>query len=245
MTEAYRERIYRRLVQGNRNPVQVTVQETDLSVYADEIGPMQIKEAIIEQRGYIEGYMACHPGFWESLQPWPEDPLAPPIVREMIRAGQSAGVGPMAAVAGAVAERVGRTLLDHTGQVIVENGGDIFISVRTDTVIGVYAGTSPLNMKFGIKIDAGITPLSICTSSGTIGHSKSFGNADAVCVISRNCALADAAATAIANQVKDAGDIKAAVERGKSIPGILGVLVVIGDKMGMWGLIELTSLAGH
>ena len=244
MTEGYQKRTYRRLVQGCLKPMHVTVQETDLSVYADDIGPERIKEAIIEQRGYIEGYIERHPGFGASLQPWREDPSAPPIVQEMIRAGRYAGVGPMAAVAGAVAERVGRALLVHTGQVIVENGGDIFLSTASDTVIGIYAGASPLSLKFGLKIDAGRTPLSVCTSSGTIGHSKSFGNADAVCVLSSSCALADAAATAIANHVKGPKDISTAVKRGQSIAGILGVLAIAGDQMAMWGQIELTAMAG-
>jgi hypothetical protein len=150
----------------------------------------------------------------------------------------------MAAVAGAVAERVGRSLLNHTGQVIVENGGDIFLCVDAETVIGVYAGASPLSHRLGLKIDPGSMPLSVCTSSGTIGHSKSFGKADAVCVLSPSCALADAAATAIANHVQGPEDIEAAARRGKSIAGVWGVLVVTGDKMGAWGQIEITALAG-
>jgi hypothetical protein len=245
MIQGYQERTYRRLIQGGRlNPQQVTVQETDLSVYADDIGAELIKEAVIEQRGQIERYIEHHPGFRISLAPWPDDVTAPPIVQEMIRAGRCAGVGPMAAVAGAVAERVGRALLNHTGQVIVENGGDIFLCVDAETVIGVYAGASPLSHRLGLKIDPGSMPLSVCTSSGTIGHSKSFGKADAVCVLSPSCALADAAATAIANHVQGPEDIEAAARRGKSIAGVWGVLVVTGDKMGAWGQIEITALAG-
>jgi ApbE superfamily uncharacterized protein (UPF0280 family) len=245
MTKGYEERTYRRWVRGGRlASQQVTVQETDLSVYADDIGPELIKEAVIEQRGQIEHYIEHHPGFRTTLEPWPDDVTAPPIVREMIRAGRRAGVGPMAAVAGAVAERVGRALLNHTGQVIVENGGDIFLSVESETVIGLYAGASPLSHRLGLKIDPGSTPLSVCTSSGTVGHSKSFGKADAVCVLSPSCALADAAATAIANHVQGPEDIEAATRRGQSIPGVLGVLVVTGEKMGMWGQIEITAIAG-
>ncbi len=245
MTHGYEERTYRRWVQGARlNPQRVTVQETDLSVYADDVRPERIKEAVIEQRGQIERYIERHPGFRTILAPWPDDVTAPPIVREMIRAGRHAGVGPMAAVAGAVAERVGRALLNHTGQVIVENGGDIFLSVDSETVIGLYAGASPLSLRLGLKIDPESTPLSVCTSSGTVGPSKSFGKADAVCVVSPSCALADAAATAIANHVKGPADIEAATRRGQSIPGVLGVLVVAGDKMGVWGQIEITAIAG-
>jgi uncharacterized protein len=245
MTQGYEERTYRRLIRGGRlTPQQVTVQETDLSIYADDVRPELIKEVIIEQRGQIERYIEHHPGFRTALEPWPDDVSAPPIVREMIRAGRRAGVGPMAAVAGAVAERVGRALLKHTGQVIVENGGDIFLSVDAEIVIGLYAGASPLSHRLGLKIDPHSTPLSVCTSSGTVGHSKSFGKADAVCVLSPSCALADAAATAIANHVQGPEDIEAAARRGQSIPGVWGVLVVAGDKMGVWGQIEITALAG-
>ena len=242
MTLGYRERTYRRLVRGHLKPLRVTVQETDLSVYADDIDPELIKEAVIEQRGYIEGYIQRHPLFSESMQPWPDDPLAPPIVQDMIKAGRAAGVGPMAAVAGAVAQKVGHCLLNHTDQVILENGGDIFLKVGRQIVIGLFAGESPLSLKFGLKIDAVQTPLSVCTSSGTVGHSKSHGNADAVCVVSPACALADAAATAIANRVKGPDDIGGAVEWGQSIAGVSGLLVIIGDKMGMWGQVELTVL---
>ena len=243
MTKGYQKRTYRRLVRGHLDPLQVTVQETDLSVYADHIGVEPIQEAVIMHRGYIEGYLQRYPDFGRSLQPWPEDPAAPSIIREMIHAGRRAEVGPMAAVAGALAEKVGRALLDRTGQVIVENGGDIFLDVDRETIIGIFAGKSPLSLKFGLKIDAGLTPLGVCTSSGTIGHSKSYGNADAVCVVSASCALADAAATAIANQVRRPDDIGAAVQLGQSIPGILGAVVIIGDKMGMWGQIELTAMS--
>ena len=223
--------------------MEVTVQETDLSVYAHAIGAEYIKEAVIEQRGYIEGYMQRYPDFGRSLIPWPDDPSAPSIVQDMIRAGQSADVGPMAAVAGAVAERVGRTLRRQTGEVIVENGGDIFLDVDSEIVIGILAGRSPLSSRLGLRIDPAATPLGVCTSSGTVGHSKSYGNADAVCVVSPSCALADAAATAIANHVKTPDDINAAVLKAQTISDVLGVIVIIDDKMGMWGQIELTAMS--
>jgi len=244
MTEGYQERTYRRLVQGHLLPMEVTVQETDLSVHANAIEGERIKEVVIEQRGYIEGYLQRYPEFGQSLKPWPEDPSAPPIVQEMIRAGRNAGVGPMAAVAGAVAEHVGRSLLIDTGEVIVENGGDIFLDVAEETVIGILAGRSPLSLKFGLKIDPAMTPLGVCTSSGTVGHSKSYGSADAVCVVSTSCALADAAATAVANHVKSIDDIQIAVQLAQTISGVLGVTVISGDKMGMWGQIELTAMSG-
>ncbi len=119
----------------------------------------------------------------------------------MAAAAQTAGVGPMAAVAGAIAECVGRELLEFSPEVIVENGGDIFLKVSHRRTVGIFAGDSPLTGRIGIQIEARDTPLGVCTSSGTVGHSLSFGRADAVVVLAPAAALADAAATAIGNRV--------------------------------------------
>lgn len=242
MTRKHQERSYRRLVQGYMDPMRVAVQETDLSVYAESITPSMVKDAIIEQRGLIEGYIRCHPEFGAALQPLPPDPVAPAIIRKMLQAGEAANVGPMAAVAGAVAEFVGNAILGRTDEVIVENGGDVFLSIRRDVTIGIYAGRSPLSLKVGLRLQHGKAPLAVCTSSGTVGHSLSYGKADAVCVLSGSCALADAAATSIGNRVQSIEDVDSAVEWGRSIPQVSGILIIIGDKMGMWGEIELAPL---
>lgn len=242
MTDNYQERTYRQLVQGHLEPMRVTVQETDLGIYGDGIDFGLAKDAVIEQRGYIEGYILNHPEFSSSLSPLSVDPLSPPIVQDMMQAGIDAGVGPMAAVAGALAERVAKSLLKATDEVIIENGGDIFLNVNHDTTIGIYAGRSLLNLKVGLKVPCRQTPLAICTSSGTIGHSKSFGVADTVCVVSRSGALADAAATSIANRVTCEADIDVAIQWGQSIGGVIGVVIIIGEKMGAWGQIELVPL---
>jgi ApbE superfamily uncharacterized protein (UPF0280 family) len=241
MIDHLHERTYRQLVDGHLPSVRVTVQETDLIVYARHINTDAVRDAVIEQRGHIEGYLRRHPGFYPALEPWPDDPVAPPIVREMIRAGQKAAVGPMAAVAGAMAEAVGRKLLDRTDEIIIENGGDIFLATEHDVTVGVYAGNSPLSLNIGLNIPSSETPFSICTSSGTVGHSTSFGKADAVCVLCRSCAQADAGATAIGNQVRSPDDIEAAIRLGRTIPGIVGILVIVEDKMGAWGRIEISS----
>lgn len=243
MFDTHQERTYRQLVHGHMPPMRVTVQETDLNVYTNKITPEQVREAVIEQRGYIEGYIQRYPEFSNTLKPWPDDLTAPPIIQEMIAAGKNIGVGPMAAVAGAVAERVGRSVLIPSNDLIIENGGDIFLSTRRTLSVGIYAGHSPLSLKVSLKIKPSIEPLAICTSSGTVGHSLSYGKCDAVCVVSRSCALADASATAIGNRIKCSDDIQTAIGWGRKIPGILGILIIMGDKMGMWGEIELTSPA--
>jgi ApbE superfamily uncharacterized protein (UPF0280 family) len=150
----------------------------------------------------------------------------------------------MAAVAGAIAGRVGRDLLDRgkTGEIIVENGGDIFVATRTEARIGIFAGASPLSGKVGIVVPAGQMPVGVCTSSGTVGHSLSFGKADAVTVVAGCTALADAVATAVGNVVKEKRDIDSGLSLARDIEGISGVVIIIGDKIGAWGDIELISL---
>jgi ApbE superfamily uncharacterized protein (UPF0280 family) len=229
-------------VRGRLTPMRVTVQETDLSVYADGLQADDIKDALIAHRGYLEGYIRRYPKFAQTLIPWPEDALAPLIVQEMIQAGQRAGVGPMAAVAGAVSERVGTDLLGRTDEVIIENGGDIFIKTNHPLIVGIFAGHSPLSLKMGLQIEASAMPTSVCTSSGSVGHSLSKGRADAVCVISNSCALADAAATAIGNRVVNHQDIQPAIQWGRTIEGVGGILVIMADKMGVWGRIRLKPL---
>lgn len=235
-------RAYRNLVSSPWKAVRVTVQQTDLGIYAEREVAECAREAALQQRGYLEAYIDGHPDFMHTLQPYPEDPLAPPIVREMIKAGAAVGVGPMAAVAGAVAERVGWVLIRHSSEVIVENGGDIFMAVKRPLTIGVYAGASPLSMKIGLQVDPAKGIRAVCTSSGTVGHSLSLGRADAACVLGTSCALADAAATALGNRVKSAGAITAALEWGRTIPGILGMLIVVGEKMGAWGQLEVVPI---
>jgi ApbE superfamily uncharacterized protein (UPF0280 family) len=236
------DRVYRRLVHSRLTPMQVKVQETDLCVYADGLTPDDIKSEVIRQRGYVEGYIQRFPEFARTLVPWPEDPLAPPIVQDMIQAGRQADVGPMAAVAGALAERVGRYLLGTTDQIIIENGGDIFIHAHDPLTVAVYAGRSPLSLTVGLEVASVGRSSAVCTSSGTVGHSLSRGLADAVCVLSGSCALADAAATAIGNRVQDKTGIQSAIDWGRTVTGIEGILVIIDDRMGMWGRVQLKPL---
>jgi ApbE superfamily uncharacterized protein (UPF0280 family) len=141
-----------------------------------------------------------------------------------------------------VAAFVGKELLAKTPEVVVENGGDIFMQSSTERKIGLFAGESPLNMKVGVRVPPERTPLGICTSSGTVGHSTSFGKADAVCVISPSCTLADAAATALGNWVQGKRDIEQVLEEGQKIAGVEGMVIIVGDAMGAWGEYELVKL---
>jgi ApbE superfamily uncharacterized protein (UPF0280 family) len=243
MSDETSERVYRQCVRSHLRSSRVTVQETDLIIYAPQSMAVAAKEAVIQQRGYLEHYLCRHPDFLAALDPLPLDPLSPQIVQEMLLAGKRACVGPMAAVAGAMAEQVGLALLEDIDEVIIENGGDVFLKTQRKLTVGLYAGRSPLSMKVGLKIAPVCHPLGVCTSSGTVGHSLSLGKADAVCVVSTSCALADAAATSIGNRVQSAGDIENAMAWGRGIPGVDGIVVIVGDRIGGWGAVKLASLS--
>lgn len=239
------KRLYRNAILNNRLVhFQITVKETDLMVSASLTLESAARELILIHRGHLESYIDQYPEFLRTLKPWRIPGPAPAIVRDMALAGEKAGVGPMAAVAGAISEAVGRGLLEISDEVIVENGGDTFFKTRLPVIAGIYAGNSPLSMKIGLKVDSTAHPVSLCTSSGTVGHSLSFGKADAVCVMSDSCALADAAATAVGNRVRSAADIASAIHFGKNIPGVSGLVVIIGKDMGLWGSIEAVPLRG-
>jgi len=148
----------------------------------------------------------------------------------------------MAAVAGAIAEFVGNELLVYSPEIIIENGGDIYLKSLKKRIIGIYAGKSPLSGKIGLEIDDKNTPLGICTSSGTVGHSLSFGQADAVVVLAQSATLADAAATAIGNVIKQPDDINKGIELANNIKGLRGAVLIKNDTIGMWGEIKICQL---
>jgi len=242
-TSAYEPRTYRtRMARPGLTSFRVAVKETDLWVLAARDFSSEVRELVIQERQQLEAYIAGYPGFLATLVPWPEDPFAPAVVREMIEAAAAAGVGPMAAVAGALAARVGRPLADLSPEVIVENGGDIFLAVTQPATVALFAGKSPLSHRVGLKIDPALSPLGVCTSSATVGHSLSFGRADAACVLAKSAALADAAATALGNRVQGPDTIAPALEWVAGLPDILGAVVIVGEKLGAWGRVELTPL---
>jgi ApbE superfamily uncharacterized protein (UPF0280 family) len=238
----YEERDYRRHVRTDLVSFEVRVEETDLWLAAESDLTPPAEEAVRRYRAHIADYISDHPDFRTSLRPLPVDNDAPEIVRVMAQAGEAAGVGPMAAVAGAIAEFVGRELQPLSAQVIVENGGDIYLATREARTIGIYAGASPLSGRVGLTIAADRMPLGVCTSSGRVGPSLSLGFADAVTAVAPSTPLADAAATALGNLVKRPEDIESALVAAAAIPGLTGAVIIIGDRLGAWGNLELTRL---
>ena len=242
----YVERTYRRTHDAaGLVTFEVKVKETDLSIRARRRLDRLAQEVVLQVRAEIEGYIAEYPEFATSLAPITCPPTAPPIVQEMCEAGKLAGVGPMAAVAGAIADKVAVELSMRSNEVIVENGGDIFLVSGREQIVSVFAGESPLSGKVGLRVPGEAMPLAVCCSSGTVGPSLSLGRADAAVIAADRGALADAAATAVGNRVKEAGDVEEAVALGRGIPGVRHVLVIAGETMGAWGELELVPLGSH
>ena len=235
--------IYRRLHHGaDLIYFNVRVEQTDLCIGAARDLSIEARALVLEYRNTLTEWIRGHETFLTALAPLDMPAGAPPFIASMYRAAQAAGVGPMAAVAGAVAQAVGTGLHSHSPNVIVENGGDIYLAGDRDRTIGIYAGESPLSNKVAIKIRAGQLPLGICTSSGTVGHSLSFGKADAVMILAPDAALSDAVATAAANRVQTTADIGKTLQFIFRIPGVTGAVIIKDDQMGAGGEVELCNL---
>lgn len=207
---------------------------------------------LVRLRKVLEKYIADNPLFGTSLEPLPVPGSASiPVSREdlpyeiktMLLCSERSGTGPMSSVAGLFAEKVADRLTNTfgMGEIIVENGGDLYIRNQSNLISVIHAGNSSISDKMAFIIKPGCW--GVCTSSGTMGHSFSKGKADALTVIAKSAALADAWATSLANQVNGSRDIDPMLERVANIEEILGIAVIVGDKIGMRGEFELKLLS--
>jgi len=239
-SKLYQKRFYREWSRNSELIAQeVIVRETDLLIFAEKDIKAAAEEVVKKYRAQIEDYIGERPEFMASLESVRQDDSARDIIREMIRATGLAGVGPMASVAGAISEFSGNELLAHTRQIIIENGGDIFMKSDKERTVSIYAGDSPLSNKISIKEKPEDTPVGICTSSGTVGHSLSFGKADACVIIAQSATLADAVATATCNRIKGKRDIAPGLEFALSIKGVKAAVAILGKDLGSMGDVEL------
>ena len=236
----YQPRTYRNWVKtGDLVTFNIAVEETDCYISALSNLQSKARKSILKYRAILKKYIASHPLFLATLEPLEVERDAPQIVKAMAEAGFKASVGPMASVAGAIAYFVGEELSRFSPEIIIENGGDIYLKSRQNRIIGIYAGKSPLSGKLGLEIKGREAPIGISTSSGTVGHSLSFGKADAVVVLAENAILSDAIATGIGNLILQEADIASGIERAQKIPGIKGIVIIKGEIMGTWGDIKL------
>lgn len=212
------------------------LKETIVTITAQDEGHVEAaKEEIAKRRAHLEEFIRNDPFFLVTLEPY-DRPIdrAPEIVREMVRAGKAVGIGPMSSVAGTIARfALGAMMEAGATHAIVDNGGDVALVADRPVLMGIYAGPSPLK-DLAFEIAPRAEPLGICTSSGTVGPSISFGYADAAVVVSDDVSLADAAATALGNAV--GADSPLADSFGAvAVPGVAGALVIRGEEMALWG----------
>ncbi len=260
---AYEERFYRKY-HNNLNQLKfiVCVEETDLLIIMDDVDDISIlkqliKCMVLEIRKKIISFSKIDPEFLTALKPIIISPeiiesqkkgqdiiINKNIIKMMYDGSITCNVGPMATVAGVTAQVIVESLISKYGNIniIIENGGDIFMNTLVAKKVSVYAGNSSLSNKLALLIQPEDTPISICTSSGTIGHSLSFGKADAVVVVSKQSAIADGAATYLCNQIQSAKDINKTLSLAKSINGVIGVIIIVGEQMGIVGDINITKI---
>ncbi|KXA90658.1 hypothetical protein AKJ62_00320 [candidate division MSBL1 archaeon SCGC-AAA259D14] len=224
--------------------------ETRLKIKSDSENSIKLAiESALNARRKIERFIVGHPEFRNSLEPlnWDEENYSG-IIHLMLRGSKIAKVGPFAAVAGSISQVATESITRRDDDnILVDNGGDVSIAGNREFKVGIYAGDSPASGKFAFLINPENLPLGICTSSGSVGHSISFGDSDAVTVVADECSIADAVATGVANEVKG-DDIESSIKRGldraDDIPEIEGCLIVRGESMGRVGrLPKILSLS--
>jgi len=220
----------------------LSIDETQLNIVTD-IGNNNLKQYIIKNRNDLKKYISTHPNFLKSLKPVPQGKNSPRIAKLMIEASKLANVGPMATIAGTIAEISIDYLIDQgSSYSIIDNGGDISFINKVDkkkVICGIYAGKSPLSGKIAFKFKNFDYPIGICSSSGSVGFSLSYGRSDCVTIIAKRSSIADALSTAIANNVNGITDDDA-VEKGllaadKFKEEFIGGLIIVGEAIGTIG----------
>lgn len=215
----------------------VMYKETDLYIGTTDDRSDECREIITSLRHTLEEYIKRHKGFQSALAPISLYKDAPDIAVRMAEAARKAKVGPMAAVAGAFSQILSEKL-GNPDELIIENGGDLYIRSTHDRIISIYPGENKFKGKLRLYFKSENFPLSVCTSSSKLGHSLSFGKADSVTIISSDAFLADAMATSVCNMIKSPDDIPKALEFAQSVEGVLGAVAVIDDKLGAFGLVK-------
>jgi Uncharacterized conserved protein len=243
----YKDRTYRDAFRSDRwRGFVVQYKEADIWVGVDKVSFVPVMqdfalESIRRLRDEMDEYLSIDPDYARSLIPYEPMADAPQLMKQMAKASHKAGIGPMASVAGAFAVHIAKELKTHfaINEIMIENGGDIYADIQGDIDVFVFAGESVLSEKIGLHVKASESPLGICTSSGTVGPSLSFGKADAVMIVCRDILLADSYATAFANRIQTVADIEPVLEEIKKEKSILSALIVKDDKVGIAGKFEM------
>ncbi len=237
----YQQRWYRALHDSSSYSCEIAYRESDIFISSDTpLSPDRAFAKLKEHYEIIAGYCRTHPDFSTTLSPLAPDPDAPLIIQDMISASKQSETGPFSCVAGAISEYLGRDLVSGCEHLIIENGGDLFVRLKKDIVLGVHLGRQYEPDTLRIRLPEKGT-MGICSSSATMGHSLSLGRADMVTVIADTAVLADAFATALCNKVKTASDIDKVIAQARSISCIKGLIIACQGALGFWGNFQIAE----
>lgn len=243
-TDTYQKRFYREYTRSKDLVyTHISAKETDLQILTNKkLDKAFVEERIRFLRWDIENYITYDSRFLNSLKPIEVEKSAPEIIKEMSDKSKLVNVGPMNTVAGAIAEFLGRDLVKKGYKdVIIENGGDIFINTSKIRDFSLYAGKSKLWNKLKLKIKPKDSPIGVCTSSGTLGQASNFGAADSVVVLSKSTMLADAVASAAANRINSKEDFQKALDFASKIRGVSGIVIILKNELVSWGKVEFSK----
>ncbi len=217
-----------------RNFKEFSYKDTHLKIFSSAYDT--VTQAVVQERQNLESYIERHPEFQSSLTPITLLPEAPTIAIKMSNASHATGLGPMASVAGTIAQ-VGVEAAQNCGcnEAIVENGGDMFLASESPVTIGIYAGKNIIGSQLAFHLLPEHLPIAICSSSSKMGHSLSFGDCELATVVARDAALADSAATLVCNSISGEADVAGVLDTVGQINGIQGILVVKNSNIGLWG----------
>ena len=237
----YEERFYRGQILS-KFKLEVSFNESDLLVCTDKKIDKCFVESILKKYyDQIKEYVKENPIFMNSLFPLDDNISSPDIIKKMMESSRVSGIGPFSSVAGAIAFYVGNEILEICDEVIIENGGDIFLKINEDKHLGIYLGERFKIKNVILRIRKKNCSFGIASSSAVIGHSLNFGNADVVTVIAKDVVIADGLATSLSNKIKKENDIKMIIEQAKSIPELNGIFIAFDDKMFLWGDLEMAD----
>ncbi|MBD3264200.1 MAG: UPF0280 family protein [Candidatus Omnitrophica bacterium] len=235
----YEPRLYRDIAKEGFS-LEIAYKESDILIVSSaEIEYKEAYNLLIKYYGIVEKYAKDRPDFLNSLSPLKEDSRASSIAKDMIFYSGLAGTGPFSAVAGAISFYVGRELLSSVDEIILENGGDIFIKTKKARRIGVYLGENSSFPQLGLEIQPRNGDFGIASSSSLLGHSLGFGQAELVTVIGKNSMVADAFATAFSNKVKDDRSVDFVLKEARKNDYLDGLMIVFKGQLYIWGDIAL------
>jgi ApbE superfamily uncharacterized protein (UPF0280 family) len=214
---------------------------TDLFITCDREISKEVKEPVVSFYNGLEEVLSRHEVFGKSLTPVKIIDNYPPIIKKMCRAAEVFKVGPMAAVAGAVCDRIAQSISGSCDFLMIENGGDVYIKSSIPVSAVLFSSSRYFRDRLNIRITADTTPCGLCSSSGIIGHSLSLGKSDLVTVMSESTVMADTAATAIANSIKEKADVDKALAHYRDYKQIKGLIIIKDDRLAIWGELQLVK----